>query len=92
LIFQPTKIPTTQPIKKARRSNVVLSIIFGLDIEFSFNVVLNQTVLDHRDQIPTAIFGHDEPYWASTPTTGLQEVGIETSVIFVKSIEGHQGP
>jgi hypothetical protein len=50
---------------------------------------LNQAVLDHGNQITTAIFWHYEPYRASTPTTGLQEVGIETSMILVVGVKGH---
>jgi hypothetical protein len=84
--------PITQPIKKARRSNSIVSTHLGFDIEFTFNVVLNQAVLDHGNQITTAIFWHYKPYRASTPTTGLQEVGIETSMILVVGVKGHQGP
>jgi hypothetical protein len=81
--------PITQPIKKANRSNSIFSTHLGFDIEFTFNVVLNQAVLDHGNQITAAIFWHYKPYWASTPTTGLQEGGIETSVILVVGVKSH---
>jgi hypothetical protein len=81
--------PSIQPNTKAKISNSIVSTYLGLDIEFSFNVVLNQAVLDHGNQIAAAIFRHYKPYRASTPTTGLQEVGIETSMILVVGVKGH---
>jgi hypothetical protein len=81
--------PSIQPNTKAKISNSIVSTYLGLDIEFSFNVVLNQAVLDHGNQIAAAVFRHYEPYWASTPTTSLQKIGIETSMILVVGVKGH---
>jgi hypothetical protein len=84
--------PSIHPNTKAKTSNSIVSTYLGLDIEFSFNVVLNQAVLDHGDQIAAAVFWTDESHWALAPATSFQELGIESSVILVVGVKGHQGP
>jgi hypothetical protein len=84
--------PRIQPRIKAATSKSIVSTYSSFDIKFSFNIVLNKTVLDHGDQITSTILWHNEPYWTLTPTTLLKELCVETAMFFLGRIKSHQRP
>jgi hypothetical protein len=67
-----------------------LSLSSGLLLELLTNVILYQLALHHLDQVPARFVWTDKPNRATTPSVVLEELMVESTMLFVVRIECYQ--